>query len=159
MAMSAATLSKELGAMGIYNSEVEATQAWAQAFTNYFSTAVCGIIAVVPAALAPAQAAMSAAMGGYVNDGTDAIEDGITAFWVSVGTNLATIFPGAPLPVTPPPGLGSLSADLEEVFKANSMPVGCMSRQVTLNAIAARIHADNSGGTVGVFPGPVTPIT
>lgn len=148
--MSAASLSSELASMSLFGTELEACQAWGDAFETYFSSATSAPVLNVPVTgLATAKAAMVSGLTGLSTAGAAALTSGVTAFWAALVATPATYFPTAIL-LTPPPGLAGLTASLTSVFAANI--AGSLSKEDAMDAIATAIHTVNLGGTV-TFPG------
>lgn len=157
MPLSAASLASEFdSAIQLADTEAAARAAWASAWTAYFYGAAAGAVPVTPGSLAGAQAAMDAGMTGLSTAGAIAIQTGLAAFWGAVVAGAAAVFPSATL-VTPPPGLGIVSAALLPVFLANTSTSA--GKETALLAIATALHGVAGLGGTATLPGPtVVPI-
>jgi len=171
MAMLQTTLADELKALALYDTEVAAAAAWAQAFANYFQgvtppvdSATSNALPIAPGAIPAAQAAMQGGLTGMNTPGAAAatIAAAILVFWSALVP--ATAWPGSTgiiLPTTLT--LPALTATLQGVFTANIS--GELSKDDSMVAIAGAIHPLNAppapaaqGQTV--WPGPLQfPIT
>lgn len=152
MAMSADTLAMELKAMPLFDNELDAVSAWADAFDAYFQSAEAGAGGpVVPAGLAPCKAAMEAALTGMSGSGQGAakIQAGIQAYW---GAIIAATAWATCTSVTPPSGLSGLAAALQATFSGNAVPA--VTKDQAYDSIATTIHGINAVGGVAVFPAP-----
>jgi len=130
--------------------EAEGIARFAAAFENYFAESVVGLAPVVQSALAPATAAMEAAMAGVVAvDGGAGMYAGIAAFWGALPAIAPVVWPLVVPPltttVTPPPGLTTLQANITAVGVANI--AGGLSLIDAADAMATAIHAGTTGGT------------
>jgi len=147
--MLAATLKTNLLAMGLFGTELDAVNAWVDAWTAYFEDAESNAITIVPAALDPAKVAMVGAMSGLSVAGSSAIQSGVVAFWGAIIP--ATAWPTVTA-IVPPSGLSGLAASLDSVFAANI--AGEKSAADSYDAIASAMHTVNLGGTAAWPPPP-----
>jgi hypothetical protein len=148
MAMLQTTLADELQALGLYDNEPDAIQAWADAFAAYFEDAESNAVIIASAAIPAAKAAMVSAMTGLSTAGAAAIQAGIVAFWGALVPATAWLTTTA---ITPPPGLSGLTAALQAVFDANT--TGGLSKDASMTAIAGAIHPINAVGGAATWPG------
>ena len=162
MAMNLTTLENELKAMALYSTEAAAVTAWADAFAAYFEGdgvtegAESNLVYIVAAAIPAAKAAMAAGLVGMSVSGQGAakIAAGITAFWGALVPAVA--WPTTTL-ITPPLLLAGLAVALNAVFAANRS--GALSKNDSMDAIAAVINTNNQGGTATwpiIGPQPIT---
>ncbi len=153
-----ATLGGAMTSMTPTESESEAISRFADAYVVFMSTAQCGPIPIVPAALSGTpKAAMIAAMTGFSTDGATAIQNGTLAFWGAMVPLSATLFPSS-LVLTPPPPLAGLGSLLTPVFQANKE--GNLDLASACQSIALVIYTNSLGG-LAVIPMPAptpTPI-
>lgn len=149
-----ATLKDEFVTMDLYSDEASAIDAWATAWSNYFSDAETNGIPIQAAALPTAKAAMVAAMVGLSSSGAGAakIQAGIQAWWSAIVSSPAAFWPGC-TGITPPPGVSSIAAALGSVFASNTS--GALSEEDAYNAVAGVLHPNNLGG-LAAFPGPLS---
>lgn len=159
MTLSSTTLADELKAMGLFDNEPDAVEEWAEAYKTYMEEATSNLVDIMAVALVPAKAAMVAAMSdtepptgiGLSTSGATAIQAGTLAFWGAIIPSVAWTGVTA---ITPPVLLSGLATILEGVFTANKN--GSLSKNASMNAIAAAIHANSLGGTA-TWPTPVGP--
>lgn len=154
MALLPATLASQLIAnLDNFETEAQATAAWAASFDTYFQSAMAGLVPVTPLSTVAAKNAMAGALTGMSADdaGADAIVAGITAYWSTLSGSPSLIF-AASTAIAPPAGLAGLSALLLVDFTANS--TGMVAKAAALTTIANTIHTAQSGGTA-TFPAPV----
>ncbi len=153
-----ATLAGGMSSMTPTESEASAIALFADAYVLFMSTAQCGPIPIVPAALNSApKAAMIAAMSGFSTDGATAIQNGCLAFWGAMVPLAATLFPSA-LVLSPPPPLSGLAASLTPVFLSNTQ--GNLDLASACQSIALAIYTSSLGGLATIpMPAPTpTPI-
>lgn len=150
MTLSASTLGDELKAMGLYDNEPDAIAAWAAAYRAYFEEATSNSITVASVALDAPETAMRGAMTGLKITGALSIQAGIAAFWSSLALIPSAAWLTVTL-ITPPVLLTGIAAGLTTVFTANT--VAELSKDASMDAIAASIHTNSAGGTA-TWPGP-----
>lgn len=150
MAMVATKLRDGLVALGLYDNEPDAIEAWASAWNTYFADAVSNSVPILPTALPSAKTAMKTAMTGLKVTGSASLQAGIVAWWGALPPS--GTFTGA-TGVTPPPTLSGIAAALSPVFLSNR---GKTKAEAAL-AVANALHAQNLGG-LAVFPAPVGPM-
>jgi len=158
MALSSATLYNELLNLGLYETEVEATAAWATAFDNYWQSAMAGTAPVTPESTVTAKTAMQGSLAGMagLNAGATKIAAGITDYWNTLVLTPTAVFATSTL-ITPSGGLVGLQPALEAVFAANAS--AGKPKEAAYLDIANAIHATQLLGSA-TFPGPlVFPIT
>ena len=154
MALTATKLADELKALGLYNTEADACVAWAIAFDNYFQDAVTNGVPVTPGSTVGAKTAMQTGLTGLSVTGAAALTAGIIAYWNTVASLVASIWPGT-IAASPPPSLSAIQAALEAVFAANI--AGALSKDDSMTAIAGAIHPNNLGG-LATWPPPLGPL-
>ena len=150
MTLSASTLGDELKAMGLYDNESDAIDAWAAAYRAYFEDATSNSVTIVPASLIASESAMAVGMVGLKTTGALSIQAGIAAFWAAIIPSVAWPTVTA---IAPPVLLTGISAALTTVFTANKE--GELSKDESMDAIAASIHINSAGG-LATWPGPST---
>jgi hypothetical protein len=151
MGLSATDLGDALKAMALYDNETAAIAAWADAYATYFEEASSNGVPINPLALPVAKAAMIGAMTGLSTAAAVSIQAGALAFWGALVPPTAWV---SVTVITPPPLLSGLSGALTTVFTANI--VGQLSKDASMDAIAAAIHTNSLGGTA-TWPTPVGP--
>jgi hypothetical protein len=153
MAMSANTLATELKNLALYDTELAAANAWADAFDVYFKEAIAGTVGqVLAAGLTNCKSAMVSALSGMsqTSQGATKIQAGIAAYWSAIIP--ASAWSGCTL-VTPPPTLSNLIAALQATFTSNTSPT--QTKDAAMQAIADTIHGINSSGGAATFPAPI----
>jgi hypothetical protein len=156
------TLGSELAKMEPTDQEMEAIQAFADAYEKYMEGSMAGPVGAIPGSFAGAKSSMIGAMSGLSGDsaGAGAISSGIAAFWGVVAGAAASIWPPA-LAAVPPPGIGAVAAALTPAFTANT--AGDLSLSDAANTVATAIHGTHAGGIAnfppppaGIGPQPIT---
>lgn len=150
MTLSASTLATKLKALPLYDDEGEAIAGFTDAFSDYFSGAMSNGLPISALALPAAKTAMNSAMIALLSsNAANALSLGIAAFWGALVpvTAWATV-----TAITPPPLLANLETDLLLTFSNNK--TGKLDKDVSMTAIAAKIHTDNIGG-LATWPSPV----
>ncbi len=133
-------------------------------FEAYFAEAsVLGLSIGSVALLAPARAAMSAALLPAMaprNNAAGALQAGIVGWWGAIPALAAALWVDAP-PLSPPiigatvpPGLGSITASLNVVFAVNR--AASRNRNDAADATAAVLHPLMLGAFVSLGPPPST---
>ena len=153
MALLPATLSAELIAnLDNFETEADASVAWADSFDTYFQAALAGPVPVAPGTTVNARDAMEGALGGMQADnmGSTILVAGITAYWAQLSVDASSVFLLSTA-TTPPLGLGGLKILLDTNFVANT--AGMVAKEAALTTIANTIHTAQSGG-IAVFPVP-----
>lgn len=161
MALSESTLASQVEtALASAAGGSSAATALATAFATYFKGATLNGAPVVGAAVdSIAKPAMVSAMA-FSNTATAAagaavLAGGLAAFWSAIAGAASTFWPAATT-VTPPPGLGSLAADLLDVFDEN-LDDGVTRTQAAAN-LAEALHDDAGTGGAGVVTSVTLPI-
>lgn len=149
MVMAAATLADELKGLDLYDVEIDAINAWADAFATYFEDASTNGVPIAPLAIVPAKAAMVGALTGLSTDAATALQVGIVAFWGALVPAVA--WPGV-LAIVPPVLLSGMGVLLTGVFTANTE--GELDKDASMTAIAGVIHTNNLGGIANWPPPP-----
>lgn len=155
MPLSQPTLAAELRNLKPAKLEPTAISNLSTAFTNYFAGATVGGVPAVVLTLAPAKAAMQAALVGMSVPGAapGKIQAGITAFWGVIAATAAAVWPGTAPPTvsaTPPPGLAGIAAAIVAAGAAN---VAVKDIGAAAQALAAAIHPTQLGGIAITPPG------
>lgn len=144
----------------LFTTELDAIEAWAEAYKLYFADAEANAVPVLAPILETAKAAMAGAMTGLSVTGAAAIQSGITAFWTALAPP-ASVFTAATL-ITPPPGLAAISADI--LLAAPNNVLGKKSAPDALGALVLGdagppvnigIHTLCLTGATATFPGGV----
>lgn len=159
MALSDTTLSDGLEALVPADAEADAIQAIVDAWDAYFGQAAVGAATAVPGSYAAGLTAMQGALAGLSADGAGAakLAAGVTAFWSAIAALPTSIWITAPVvlvpPITPPPGLGALTAALAAAFASNAAASASLADSAA--AVAGSLHT--SGGLGALVPGSVPP--
>lgn len=163
MALSANTLATTLESLTPTVVLADAIDTFCDAFDTYFSNSTCD--GVSPSSLATPISAMNSTLLSQLatpstgNVGGARIAAGISAFWTSLGTNIATIYlmpPNVPTYTTPPPGLSTLAAALQSTLDTNLTTQASLS--AAASAIAADIHAACLSSIITITPpSPASP--
>ena len=151
MTLSASDLGDELKALGLYANEADAVNAWASAFSTYFSGAQSNAAPILIAVIPGAKAAMIAAMTGFKTDAATALQTGITAFWGVLAATPSAAW-ATVTAIAPPTLLSGIGAALSAVFASNK--ASGASKDAAMEAIANSIHSKNQGGTA-TWPTPI----
>lgn len=150
MALAQITLYNELMALGLYDTEIDAINVWADAWSNYFAQAQANA-PILPGCLPAAKSALKGAMTGFATNAASALQAGITAWWGSLSAAPATTFAACVI-IAPPAGLTGLAASLTAVFSANVAAKN--DKSTAFNAIATVLHAATLGGMATIPPPP-----
>lgn len=159
MTLSAATLATELENLTPTTSEATAIQRLVDAWEAYFAQSSVNGITATPGSFNAGLTAMSGAMAGLslTNNGSTAIQSGVTAFWAAIAGLATTIWITAPVvlvpPIVPPPTLTAVAASLDVTF-ANNLASELNLSDAAL-AVATTLHT--TAGLGAVVPGSVPP--
>ena len=153
MTMTSTKLMTELKGMGLFEDEASAINAWVDAWAEYFKGSQAGTVPFNVLSIEAPKAAMAGAMDGLSTAGASAIQAGITAFWGVLMATPPSYYAGATV-IAPPPGLPTISADLQLVFDNNRDTEA--TADAAYDAIASDLHTNNSGGTATIAATPQT---
>ncbi len=160
MALIPSTLTAGLSQLQSTTDEASAINVIVSSYINFMSSAMCGPIPIVPAALhtTPKLAAMAALTGfSQQNQAATSISNAIAGFWAAMVPLAATLFPTATV-ITPPPTVGTIGGLANVVFSANTS--GNMSLPQAAQTLAQVIYGCSQGG-MATIPTPTptpTPI-
>jgi len=155
MTLSQSTLADGLAGLTPTSDVTAAISALADAWEAYFEAATVGPTTIATGTLAPAKAALVAALAGLntPGGGATAVQAGIVAWWGVVVPSATAIWAGNTPPVlscTPPPSLSTIAAVLTPVFASNQ--ASKLSLTAAAAAIAAALHPLQLGGIAAVGP-------
>lgn len=162
MAMSASDLSNNmLLYMTNTSQELDVISHFSSAFVDYFKFATAGVIPIIgPYLDTVPKSIMQAALIGISQPdaGAQTIQSGITAFWGSLSSSPALVFPACTA-ITPPATLSTIAILLSPIFFNNTQLE--LSSQECFDNIANILNGVNIAGgiaviTVGGVPTPMS---